>query len=69
MNPWNLTERQCRVLEVLAEQGCTKLVARALNVSPKTVGTHMDRIMPKMGARNRTQAVVFFDRWARGAST
>jgi DNA-binding NarL/FixJ family response regulator len=39
-----------------------KQIATALNVSEATVKAHMTAIMQKLGARNRTQAVLMAQR-------
>lgn len=62
-NPWDLSEREGQVLTALAEHGCSKLAGHALGISPKTVDVHMQHCMVHMGARNRLQAVLMWDRW------
>jgi DNA-binding response OmpR family regulator len=52
-----LTPREHEVLQLLAE-GLEQLqIAERLVISPKTVGTHIERILSKLGVRSRAQAV------------
>lgn len=52
-----LTQREREVLELLAEGYRQDEIASKLVISPKTVGTHIQRILGKLDVRNRTQAV------------
>jgi DNA-binding NarL/FixJ family response regulator len=53
-----LTAREREVLKLLA-RGLTQIdIARKLVISPKTVGTHIQRILGKLGVHSRAQAVV-----------
>lgn len=47
-----LTPREQEVLTLLAEGAPTKLIARQLNISPRTAETHRARVMEKMEARS-----------------
>jgi DNA-binding NarL/FixJ family response regulator len=54
----SLTAREREVLKLLA-RGFTQLdIAGKLVISPKTVGTHIQRILGKLGVHSRAQAVV-----------
>ena len=53
-----LTNRESEVLRLLAEGLGQEAIADRLVISPNTVATHIQRILPKLGVRNRTQAVV-----------
>jgi DNA-binding NarL/FixJ family response regulator len=53
-----LTPRQFEVLERLREGKANKLIARDLNMTEATVKVHVRQIMRKLGAANRTQAVL-----------
>jgi DNA-binding NarL/FixJ family response regulator len=52
-----LTNRELEVLELLSEGLRQTQIANRLFLSPKTVGTHTERIFKKLGAHNRAQAV------------
>jgi DNA-binding NarL/FixJ family response regulator len=52
-----LTKRELEVLRLLAE-GCVQAeIARRLFITPKTVGTHLEHVLRKLGVRSRAQAV------------
>lgn len=53
-----LTPQQFRVLQMLAAGRLNKQIAWDLGVSEATVKAHMTAIMRKLGASNRTQAVL-----------
>ena len=54
-----LTEREREVLSHLARGLSNLELAQTLHVSLPTVKTHVSRILTKLGARDRTQLVVF----------
>jgi len=54
---FGLTPRECEVLALLVDGLSQPEIAERLYLSPKTIGTHIQRIMGKMGVRSRTQAV------------
>jgi len=58
----DLTPREQHVLEALQLGLPNKLIAVRLNLSENTVKMHIQRIMRKCSARNRTEAVL---RWSR----
>ena len=64
-----LTPQQFRVLTMLSSGLLNKQIAWELGVSEATIKAHMTAIMQKLGATNRTQAVVLAQRLAldRGA--
>jgi DNA-binding NarL/FixJ family response regulator len=57
-----LTEREAEVLTLLADARSTAEIARALFIGEATVKTHVSRILQKLGARDRVQAVVLAHR-------
>lgn len=62
-----LTARETEVLEAIAHGGTNREVARSLLVSEATVKTHLLRIYPKLGVRDRAAAVrVAFERGLLG---
>jgi len=52
-----LTERERRVLELLAAGHANKEIARLLDVSPNTVKTHIANLFQKLEVERRTQAI------------
>jgi DNA-binding NarL/FixJ family response regulator len=58
----DLTPREQHVLDALKLGLPNKLIAVRLNLSENTVKMHIQRIMRKCSARNRTEAVI---RWSR----
>jgi DNA-binding NarL/FixJ family response regulator len=52
-----LTPRESKVLGLLAEGLSANQIAGELVISPKTVATHVQRILRKLGVHSRTQAV------------
>jgi DNA-binding NarL/FixJ family response regulator len=52
-----LTKREREVLRLLALGLDQDAIARKLVLSPKTVATHIQHVLPKLGVRSRTQAV------------
>lgn len=53
-----LTERERQVLDLIARGLDNDDIARALELSGKTVGNHITRIFAKTGVRTRAQAIV-----------
>ena len=54
-----LTPREHEVLDLLAAGSAQEEIAETLVISPKTVATHIQRILGKLGVRSRAQAVAF----------
>ncbi|HET9739048.1 MAG TPA: response regulator transcription factor [Solirubrobacteraceae bacterium] len=52
-----LTKREHEVLALMAEGLQHQEIGRRLFISPKTVATHVEHILHKLGARGRAQAV------------
>jgi DNA-binding NarL/FixJ family response regulator len=53
----DLTTRESEVLRLLAEGLNQEEIARELQISPATVGTHIQRVLTKLDVHSRTQAV------------
>lgn len=56
-NVGSLTGRELQVLRLLAEGVGQPAIARELVITPKTVSTHIQRILAKLGVHNQAQAV------------
>jgi DNA-binding NarL/FixJ family response regulator len=54
---FNLTNREFEVLRGLAQGQSASDIASELVISPKTVSTHVQRILAKLGVHSRAQAV------------
>jgi DNA-binding CsgD family transcriptional regulator/tetratricopeptide (TPR) repeat protein len=52
-----LTERELDVLRLVAEGKTNPEIGKALYMSPKTASVHVSRILAKLGARSRAEAV------------
>ncbi len=61
----NLTKREREVLGLLAEGHRPGEIAARLFITRKTVGTHVENILKKLGVRSQTQAValVYREEW------
>ena len=57
-----LTPRELEVLGLLIEGYCNQQIARALVVATRTVATHLEHILAKLGAPTRTLAAVRAER-------
>ena len=57
-----LTNREHEILRLLATGFDQSAIAAQLVISPKTVATHIQRILGKLGVRSRAQAVAFAHR-------
>ncbi len=58
-----LTAREREVLGLLARGCAQQAIAERLVISPKTVATHIQRILAKLGVHSRAEAVAFAHRW------
>jgi DNA-binding NarL/FixJ family response regulator len=56
--PDALSERETDVLRRLAQGRANKQIARDLQISEKTVKTHVSNILGKLGLQSRTQAAL-----------
>jgi DNA-binding NarL/FixJ family response regulator len=52
-----LTDREVQILQLLASGLSQERIARELFISAKTVATHIQRILTKLGVHSRTEAV------------
>lgn len=57
--PAGLTSREVEVLMLIARGASNRQVARTLGISPKTAGTHIERIYAKTGASTRATVTLF----------
>jgi HD-GYP domain-containing protein (c-di-GMP phosphodiesterase class II) len=57
--PAGLTPREVEVLTLIARGASNRAVASALNITPKTASTHIERIYAKIGASTRATATLF----------
>ncbi|WP_417669258.1 response regulator [Roseibium sp.] len=55
---FNLTEREAEVLTWLTNGKSNKEIAEILDMSPRTVNKHLDRVFGKLGVENRTAAAI-----------
>jgi DNA-binding NarL/FixJ family response regulator len=61
-----LTPREREVLALLAEGRSSAQISDELVISPRTLGTHVQHILSKLGVHNRTQAVAVAHRAGLG---
>lgn len=57
-----LSKRELEILELISWGYSDKEIAGNLSISARTVQTHVTRIVIKLGARNRTNAVANYIR-------
>jgi DNA-binding NarL/FixJ family response regulator len=57
-----LSEREREVLQLLVAGMANKLIARRLQISEKTVKSHLTRIFRELGVTDRTQAALWAER-------
>jgi DNA-binding NarL/FixJ family response regulator len=53
----HLTQREEEILDRLVAGSAEREIARDLVISPKTVATHIQHILTKLGVHSRAQAV------------
>ncbi len=63
-----LTRREREVLSLVAEGMPNKLIARRLEISEKTVKSHLTRVFERIGVTDRTQAALWAQRHGLGPS-
>ncbi len=54
-----LTPREREVLQLLAEGRNQAAIAEALFLSPKTIATHLQKILAKLGVHSRAEAIAY----------
>lgn len=54
-----LTQREQQVLSLLVEGHRSAEIAELLCITPKTASTHIEHILPKLGAHSQAQAIAF----------
>ncbi len=54
-----LTEREKKVLLLVAEAQSNKEIAASLRISPSTVKRHLENILRKLGLKNRVEAAIY----------
>jgi DNA-binding NarL/FixJ family response regulator len=54
-----LTAREIEVLSLVADGLSRDAIAKQLYISPKTVGTHVERVFKKLGVHTRAHAVAY----------
>jgi DNA-binding NarL/FixJ family response regulator len=55
----DLTPRELEVLRLVADGRSSAQIAHELVISPRTVGTHIQHILAKLGVANRTEAAAY----------
>lgn len=55
-----LSKRELEIVELLSYGRSDKEIAKELEISARTVQTHVTRIVIKLNARNRTNAVATY---------
>jgi DNA-binding NarL/FixJ family response regulator len=65
-HPFNMTATEMVTMTALTETGSTKLAARQLGRSPKTIEVHVNAARKKMGHSTPLQAALTWDRLIRG---
>lgn len=58
IEPVPVTDRELAVLDLMADGLIAAAIARRLGISPRTVSKHIENIYRKLGAHDRTTAVL-----------
>lgn len=58
VQPTGPTPAEMQVLDYLARGKTNKEIGRALFIAESTVKRHVYNVLPKLGARNRTEAAI-----------
>lgn len=62
-NPWKLTPRQIEVIEALIETGNNDEIGMKLGMKSQTVRANLFRACNKVGAQNRVQLAISWERF------
>ena len=65
---YDLTPRELEIIELLAAGQSQAAIAERLVLSEKTVATHIQHILPKLGVHSRAEAVAFAHRQGLGGA-
>ncbi|HHV43650.1 MAG TPA: response regulator transcription factor [Firmicutes bacterium] len=60
LRQFDITEREQRIIELVAQGLSNKEIAQTLHLSEGTVRNYLSTILEKLGLRDRTQLAVFF---------
>ena len=63
MNPWSLTDRECDCLQAVGRCGDSKIAARELGISHRTVEKYLERARQRMNVARTLIAVLKWDRY------
>lgn len=58
-NPFAVSPAEARVLRLVARAKTNKEIAMDLGISPATVKRHIEKILIKLGLRNRVEAAIY----------
>lgn len=65
-NPWNLTPRQAQIVAALICNGAsTKLAARILGCTERSIDIGLQRARQRMGVKTRFDVLITWDRWVQ----
>jgi DNA-binding CsgD family transcriptional regulator len=67
LHPCGLTAREIAVIKAIAKHGTNRRVADALGITEETVKSHVQHILARLNAVNRTHAVAIL--WRLGLVT
>jgi ATP/maltotriose-dependent transcriptional regulator MalT len=56
-----LTEQELQIAHMASQGLSNRLIGQRLNISPRTVGSHLYRIFPKLGIASRTQLSIVLE--------
>lgn len=58
----DLSPRESEIIALIAAGELRKTIAHKLDITPKTVGTHVENAVAKLGAKNTVHAVAIWTR-------